>query len=108
MELPKPIVVLNHATLPFEDLDANTRLVVNVLGKCLSLIVGKVVLRSMSFVMTSAVFKPIDKGVISKNSRFCTCEDLSPMRMAACTAAVTRPSVSRGCTLAPNHWSRTH
>ena len=53
------------------------------------------------------VSKSIDKGVTSKNSRFCTCDDPSPMRMAACTAAVTRPWVSRGCTLAPNHWSRT-
>ena len=49
---------------------------------------GKVVLRSMSFVMASpAVIKPIDKGVTSKSSKFCTCEDPSPMRMAACTAA---------------------
>ena len=48
--------------------------------------VGKVVFRSMNSVMTSAVFKPIDKRVTSKNSRFCICEDPSPVRVAAYTA----------------------
>ena len=38
--------------------------------------------------MTSpAVFKPSDKGVTSKSTKPCTCEDPSPVRMAACTAA---------------------
>ena len=42
----------------------------------------------MSFVIASpAVSKPIDKRVTSKSSRCRTCEDPSPMRMAACTAA---------------------
>ena len=41
MELPKPIVVLSHSTLPFEDLDENTRLVVSVHHERLSLLRGK-------------------------------------------------------------------
>ena len=53
MELLKRIVVLSRHTLPFEDLDENTRLVDSVRRECLSLLRGKVVLRSMSFVMTS-------------------------------------------------------
>ena len=85
MELPKRIVVLSHRTLPFEDLDENSRLVVSVRRERLSLLRGKMVLRSMSFVVASpTVSKSIDKGVTSKNSRFCTCDDPSPMRMAAC------------------------
>ena len=45
-------------------------------------------LRSMSFVMIPpAVSKPIDKGVTSNSSKSCTCEDPSPVRIAACTAA---------------------
>eukprot|EP00427_Karlodinium_veneficum_P021305 CAMPEP_0169098666 /NCGR_PEP_ID=MMETSP1015-20121227/20161_1 /TAXON_ID=342587 /ORGANISM="Karlodinium micrum, Strain CCMP2283" /LENGTH=59 /DNA_ID=CAMNT_0009159527 /DNA_START=253 /DNA_END=432 /DNA_ORIENTATION=- len=34
-----------------------------------------------------AVSKPIDKGVTSNNKRSCTCEEPSPVRIAACTAA---------------------
>ena len=37
MELPKQIVVLGHRTLPLEDLDENTRLVVSVRRERLSL-----------------------------------------------------------------------
>ena len=40
-ELPKRIVVLSRHTLPFEDLDENTRLVVSVRRECLSLLRGK-------------------------------------------------------------------
>ena len=88
MELPKRIVVLGSSHAPLEDLDENTWLVVSVRHERLSLFVGKVVLRSMSFVIASpAVSKPIDKRVTSKSSRCRTCEDPSPMRMAACTAA---------------------
>ena len=41
MELPKRIVVPSHRTLPFEDLDENTRLVVSVRRERLSLLRGK-------------------------------------------------------------------
>ena len=104
MDLPKRLVVLRHRTLSFEDLDENTRLVVSVRReRRLSLLRGTsgVVFDELRRCITS-----IDKGVTSNNSRFCTCDDPSPMRMAACTAAVTRRRVSRRCTLAPNHWSR--
>ena len=68
MELPKRIVFRSHRTLPFEGLDENTRLVVSVHRERLSLLRGKVALRSMNFVMTSAVSKPIGKGVTSNTS----------------------------------------
>ena len=51
-----------------EDLDENTRLVV-----------VKVMLRSMSFIVTPKA--------VSNTSKSCTCEDPSPVRIAACTAA---------------------
>ena len=38
IELPKRIVVLSHHTLPFEDLDENTRLIVSVRRERLSLL----------------------------------------------------------------------
>ena len=41
MEIPKRIVVLSHRTLPSEDLDENTRLVVSVRRERLSLLRGK-------------------------------------------------------------------
>ena len=41
MELPKQIVVLSHRTLPFEGLDENTWLVVNVHRERLSLLRGQ-------------------------------------------------------------------
>mmetsp|Transcript_110152 Transcript_110152/g.284650 ORF Transcript_110152/g.284650 Transcript_110152/m.284650 type:complete len:210 (+) Transcript_110152:528-1157(+) len=50
--------------------------------------VGMVVFRSMSLVITPpAVSNPIDSGVTSKSSKSCTCEEPSPVRIAACTAA---------------------
>ena len=45
-------------------------------------VMGVVVLRSVSFVMTPpAISIPVSKEVTSKNSRFCTCKDASPERM---------------------------
>eukprot|EP00969_Alexandrium_andersonii_P199092 8791932-Alexandrium_andersonii.AAC.1 len=47
-----------------------------------------VVFRSMSLVITPpAVSRPMDSGVTSRRSRSCTCEEPSPVRMAAWTAA---------------------
>ncbi|CAH1997102.1 unnamed protein product [Acanthoscelides obtectus] len=47
-----------------------------------------VVFLLMRAVMTPpAVSIPNDNGVTSSNSRSCTSSDLSPCRMAACTAA---------------------
>ena len=40
MELAKEVVVLGHGTLPFEDLDQHTRLVVRVGGESLGLLGG--------------------------------------------------------------------
>ena len=60
MELPKQIVVIIHPTLPCGDLDESTRLVDSVHRERLSLLRGKVVLRSMT--------KPIGKRVTSNAS----------------------------------------
>jgi molecular chaperone DnaK (HSP70) len=37
--------------------------------------------------VTPAVSKPIDNGVTSRRRRSCTCDEPSPVRIAACTAA---------------------
>ena len=59
--------------------------------------VGKAVLRSMNSIMTSAVFKPIDKGVTSKSSNSCTCKD-PRQEIAACTTAPEQNSSDDGRT----------
>ena len=49
---------------------------------------GMVMLRSMSLIMLPPpVSKPIDKRVTSSSIKSCNCEDPSPVRLAACTAA---------------------
>ena len=67
MELPKQIVLLGHRTLPFEDMDENTRLIVSVRRECLSLLRGKggVAFDELRHGIT-AVSKPIDQGVTSE------------------------------------------
>ena len=55
----------------------------------------QILFASMNSVVTSAVFKPINKGVTSKNSRFCICEDPLPVRVAACTAVHCREVPAR-------------
>jgi len=58
-----------------------------VVNVCVCL-VGMVVLRLMSDVITPpAVSRPSDSGATSSSSRSCTSSDVSPLRMAACTAA---------------------
>ena len=60
-------------------------------AKVCAFFVGMVVFRSMSFVITPpAVSRPMDSGVTSSRSRSCTCDDPSPVRIAACTAASKR------------------
>ena len=54
----------------------------------------KVVLRSMNSITTSAVCKPIDKGVMSKSSKSCTCEDPSPRDCSLHSCTRARPAFS--------------
>ena len=96
MELPKRIVVLSRRTLPFEGLDENTRLVVSVHRERLSLLRGKVALRSMNFVMTSAVSKSIDKEVTSNTSHTAPgSSPASPLPLTGCLAASHRKQGGR-------------
>merc|ERR1740139_683828 len=56
--------------------------------KVCAFFVGMVVFRSISLVITPpAVSRPMDKGVTSSKSRSCTCDEPSPVKIAACTAA---------------------
>ncbi|KAG8126575.1 hypothetical protein E2320_021724, partial [Naja naja] len=84
VKLAQQVVVLGHGSLTLIHLYQHTTLVVKV-WVCL---VGIVVLRLIKAVITPpAVSIPRESGATSSSRRSCTFSDLSPIRIAACTAA---------------------
>lgn len=103
------VVVLGSGTLALVNLDLNAGLVVGVSPegtesarsrkiqcmkrtheKVSDFLVGTVVLRGMSLVMTPpavSVSIPIESGATSRRRRSCVFSEVSPVRMAAWTAA---------------------
>merc|ERR1719465_224621 len=88
MKFSQQVVVFCHGTLTLKDLNKNTRLIVSIRCESLPFLSGN---RGVSLNKlchhTSCCFKPIDNGVTSNNNKSCTCEEPSPVKIAACTAA---------------------